>query len=210
MKQVSLKRNYLLRRILVSILGTFVAAVGIQCIVASGLGADAVSTFILGIMNFLPLRFGTLSILFNAIILFVIYFSKRELIGLASLINSFGLGIFLNMLDALGVLTSTSGALSFVAVVAGTLLFGIGTGTYLLTNAGAGAYECLMVVIKQLLKLSTKTARILLDGSFMLIGFLLGGTVGVGTVLIVLLLGPTLDASMKILPKVFSFLRFDQ
>lgn len=208
MKKVSLKNNFLIRRILVSVIGTFIAALGIRCIVASTLGADAVSTFLLGVGHFLPLRFGTLSILFNTLILVLIYLLKRELIGLSSIINSFGLGIFLNLLEDFGILVSIPEQLHLVAVIIGPILFGIGTGIYLLTNSGTGAYECLMVLVIQKLHLSTKLGRILLDGSFMLAGFLLGGPVGIGTVIIILLLGLSLDMTMKYLPQWLNILKF--
>lgn len=202
MRKVTLKNNSLSRRLMVAIIGTFIASIGIQLIVASGLGADALSTFFLGLMHFLPVRFGTLSMLFNGGVLILIYFSKKELIGLASIINSFGLGIFLNLLDSLGILSALPAGFHFLGIASGTILFGLGTGMYLLTNAGAGAYECLMVLTTQKLKLSTTAGRILLDGSFMLAGFLLGGPVGVGTILIVVLLGPVLDLTMKQLPQI--------
>lgn len=181
--------------------GTFIATVGIKLIVMSQLGADALSTFILGLMQHLPLQFGTISIIINGLILLLTYFKKREIIGVASIINSFGIGIFMNLLDSLFVSQAINQPFRLPAVILGAFLFALGTAIYLLVDAGSGAYECLMNLIQDQFKLTVKTARIIQDGSFMLLGFLLGGPIGVGTIIILILVGPMLDRMLQVLPK---------
>ncbi len=174
---------------------------GVRLIVVSGLGADAISTLVLGILQHVPLKFGTVSMLFNGIVLVIIFFYDRKMIGLGSLINSFGLGFCLNLLDGLGWLHTIPEDAGYFAIIAGAIIFGIGTGIYLLADDGSAAYESLMVLLKRLLKSSVKTARIVLDGSFFLAGFLLGGQIGWGTLLVLLLMGPSLEVTLNLLPK---------
>ncbi|KAF1304878.1 MULTISPECIES: YczE/YyaS/YitT family protein [Enterococcus] len=201
--------NRLSTRILLTIVGTFLVALGIRLIVLSQLGADALSTFILGVIHHLPVQFGTVSLLINSLILVIVFFRNKELIGLASLINSFGIGLFLNLFDWLGKAQHLPEGTHYLAVIAGPILFALGTALYLLTNMGSGAYECLMMVVKNQFHLSVRTARILLDGFFMIVGFLLGGTIGIGTLLVLFLLGPTLEFFLQQLPKRVSFFKFD-
>lgn len=201
MKQLTLKRNRLADRVFLSLIGTLIVAVGIRLIVLSALGADALSTFILGILNHFSLQFGTVSLLINIVILIVVFFNNRQMIGLASLINSFGIGIFLNLFDWLKILQNLPQGFHYAAVFVGPVLFALGTALYLLTNTGSGAYECLMVLVKNRLGWSVRAARIFLDGIFMLIGFLLGGPVGIGTIIVLVLLGPTLDFFLRKLPE---------
>ncbi|MFV0557552.1 MAG: YczE/YyaS/YitT family protein [Enterococcus sp.] len=203
MKQLSLGRNRLLTRIWLALFGTFLVAIGIRLIVLGNMGADALSTLILGLMNHAPWQFGTFSLLINILILIVTFFKNREMIGIASLINSFGIGLFLNGFDFLGILQKLPHNYHLLGVILGTSLFAFGTALYLLTMSGSGAYDCLMVQLKNQFKLSIRAARILLDGTFMLIGFLLGGTVGLGTVIVLVLLGVLIDWFMVHLPKFF-------
>lgn len=182
--------------------GTFIATVGIKLIIMSQLGADALSTFILGLMQHFPLLFGTFSIMINSCILVLTYVKKREIIGVASVINSFGIGIFMNILDSLITVQAVPRAMGVPTVLLGAFLFALGTAIYLLADEGAGAYECLMTLIQDRFNLSVKTARIIQDGSFMLLGFLLGGPIGIGTILILALVGPMLDRLLQVLPKI--------
>lgn len=194
-------------RVILALVGTFLVALGIHLIVLSQLGADALSTFILGIIKYLPLQFGTISLSINILVLIVVFFRERQMIGIGSIINSFGIGIFLNILEWSGFTTLPKGTHFFV-IILGTVLFAFGTALYLLTQTGSGAYECLMMLVRNQFRLSIHTARILLDGFFMIVGFLLGGTVGIGTVFVLFLLGPILDFFLQRLPKRFKFLRF--
>ncbi|MBO1307584.1 YitT family protein [Enterococcus sp. 669A] len=198
-------KEHLVKQFTLALVGTFIAAVGIRLIVVSGLGADAISTLVLGLMQHIPFRFGTLSLLFNAIVLVIIFFYDRRMIGIGSVINGFGVGICLNLIEAAGLLHTIPQVLEYPSILAGTIIFGIGTGIYLLANAGSAAYESLMIILQRVLKVSVKTARIILDGSFFLVGYLLGGTVGLGTIIVLVLMGPSLEFTLNHFPKLKLF-----
>lgn len=193
------------KQLFFTILGTFIAAVGVRLIVVSGLGADAISTLVLGILQHVPLKFGTVSMLFNGIILVIIFFYDRKMIGFGSLINSFGLGFCLNILDWLGILQTIPSGTGYFSIIAGSIVFGIGTGIYLLADAGSAGYESLMILLKRLLKCSVKIARIVLDALIFLTGFVLGGHIGLGTLIVLLLMGPSLELTLNQLPKLRFF-----
>lgn len=197
------------KQLVFAIVGTFIAAVGVRLIVVSGLGADAISTLVLGILQHVSLQFGTVSMMFSGIVLVFIFFYERKMIGIGSIINSFGLGFCLNLLDGMGILHTIPDGLGYPSIIAGSIMFGIGTGIYLLADAGSAAYECLMVLMKRLLKSSVKVARIVLDAIIFLAGFLLGGHIGFGTLIVLLLMGPSLEMTLNHLPKL-KFFRVQQ
>lgn len=208
-KEEKIIKPNIIKQLFFAITGTFIAAVGVRLIVVSGLGADAISTLVLGILQHIPLKFGTVSMLFNGIVLVIIFFYDRKMIGLGSIINSFGLGFCLNLLDSLGLLHTIPDGTGYLSIIAGSIIFGLGTGVYLLADAGSAAYESLMILLKRLLKSSVKTARIVLDATFFLTGFLLGGHIGFGTLIVLLLMGPSLEMTLNHLPK-FRFFRIQQ
>jgi uncharacterized membrane protein YczE len=195
----------LAKQLFFAIMGTFIAAVGVRLIVVSGLGADAISTLVLGILQHVSLQFGTVSMLFNGIILVIIFFYDRKMIGIGSLINSFGLGFCLNILDWMGILHTIPDGTGYVSIIVGSIVFGIGTGVYLLADAGSAAYESLMILLKRVMNSSVKVARIVLDALFFLTGFLLGGHIGFGTLIVLLLMGPSLEMTLNHLPKIKFF-----
>lgn len=204
MRERLIKPN-IIKQLFFAIVGTFIAAIGIRLIVVSGLGADAISTLVLGILQHVPLKFGTISMLFNGIILVMIFFYDRKMIGIGSIINSFGIGFCLNLLDWMGILHTIPDGTNYLAIITGSIVFGIGTGIYLLADSGSGAYESLMILLKRVLRSSVKVARIVLDAAFFLTGFLLGGHIGLGTLLVLLLMGPSLEFTLNQLPKLRFF-----
>lgn len=204
MRKRLIKPN-IIKQLFFALVGTFIAAIGIRLIVVSGLGADAISTLVLGILQHVPLKFGTISMLFNGIILVMIFFYDRKMIGVGSIINSFGIGFCLNLLDWMGVLHTIPDGTNYLAIITGSIVFGIGTGIYLLADSGSGAYESLMILLKRVLRSSVKVARIVLDAAFFLTGFLLGGHIGLGTLIVLLLMGPSLEFTLNQLPKLRFF-----
>lgn len=194
-----------MKQVFFALLGTFIAAVGVRLIVVSGLGADAISTLVLGIMQHVPWKFGTVSILFNGLVLMFIFFYDRKLIGIGSIINSFGLGLCLNLLDWLGLLQTIPSGIRYLVIIVGSIIFGIGTGIYLLADLGSAAYESLMILLKRGLRSSVKIARIILDAVIFITGLLLGGQIGLGTVIVLLLMGPSLEVTLNYLPKIEFF-----
>lgn len=193
------------KQLFFTIAGTFIAAIGVRLIVVSELGADAISTFVLGILQHVPLRFGTVSILFNGIILVIVFFYDRKMIGFGSIINSFGLGVCLNILDWSGLLHTIPKGTAYLTIIVGSIIFGIGMGLYLLADAGSAAYESLMILLKCALKSTVKSARIILDACFFCTGFLIGGKIGLGTLIVLLLMGPSLELTLNKLPKISFF-----
>ena len=94
---------------------------------------------------------------------------------------------------------------SYLVIIIGSIVFGFGTGIYLLADSGSAAYESLMILLKRMLKSSVKVARIVLDAIFFLTGFLLGGHIGLGTLIVLLLMGPSLEFTLNQLPKLKFF-----
>lgn len=190
---------FIVRKTGMTFLGTALMALGIKSIVASGRGADALSTLILGVQQHVNVRFGTLSMLFSVLILLAMFFKKRELLGIGSIINSFGVGLFLNLFDYLFTFPTVETWLAQLGYsVVGTLGFGIGTACYIIANFGIGSYDCLMLLIQEKLGCSTKVARILLDGFLIGTGVILGAPFGFGTIIVLGLLGPTIEETIKI------------
>lgn len=198
------KSKNLLLRIGQAFLGTFIASLGIYCLVQSTYGTDALSTLILGIMKHFSVSFGTLSMAFNVLILliFMLFFKEqRRLVGIGSVINGLLIGVFVNIFTYFHLFNELPSAVKYSFVIIGPIIFGIGTGIYLGAELGMAALELLMTIISKAFKLSIKVSRILMDFLFIFIGFLLGGPVGVGTISVLILLGPVIELTYNKIKK---------
>jgi uncharacterized membrane protein YczE len=83
-----------------------------------------------------------------------------------------------------------------VALLAvGLACFGIGTALYIGAGVGAGPRDSLMLVGSRRTGFRVGVVRAALESSALLVGFALGGHVGVGTVVFALLIGPSVEAS---------------
>ena len=90
-----------------------------------------------------------------------------------------------------------------LAIIA-VLTVGLGGGIYLVANLGAGPRDGLMVGLQKKTNLPIATVRAFLEITVMSIGWYLGGTVGVGTLLFALGIGPSVALSLFIVGKSFN------
>ena len=89
-----------------------------------------------------------------------------------------------------------------LAIVA-VLIVGFGGGIYLVSNLGAGPRDGLMVGLQQKTSLPIAGVRAFLEITVMSIGWYLGGTVGVGTLLFALGIGPAVALGLFLVGKMF-------
>jgi uncharacterized membrane protein YczE len=87
------------------------------------------------------------------------------------------------------------------AVLLGLALAGIGSGLYLTTNLGPGPRDGMMTGIHQRTGWPVARVRLGIEVLVLIIGWFLGGTVGLGTVLFAILIGPFVGYGLKIVGK---------
>lgn len=195
----------MLKRIFKTFLGSFIVSAGIVILLHANAGADPLGVLILGIINQFGdfagrNTFGILSMSLGLMFITIAFFIDRTKVGIGSLINSLSIGSFINFLYALNfdLLIPNIPLFSFII---GPVVMGIGLAVYLSAGLGAGSAEAIMVILDDRLFIDLKFIRILQDASFVLIGLLLGATFGWGIVSSVLLIGPTIEMTLKIINK---------
>ena len=91
----------------------------------------------------------------------------------------------------------------FLAVAA-VLTVGLGGGIYLIANLGAGPRDGLMIGLQKKTNLPIAVVRATLEITVMSIGWYLGGTVGLGTLLFAFGIGPAVALSLYVVGKIFN------
>jgi uncharacterized membrane protein YczE len=157
-------------------------------LVRSGLGLDPWDVLHQGLARHLGLAIGTVVVLVSAVVL-LLWIPLRQWPGIGTLSNAVLIGVFMNL--ALQWLP-TGGPLAarIVEMAGGIALCGIATGMYIGANLGPGPRDGLMTGLARRTGRSIRLVRTGIELTVLLIGWLLGGTVGVGTVLFAASIGP--------------------
>lgn len=183
--------------------GLVVFAIGIVSIYESKLGLSPWDVLNQGVSKHTPLSFGTANIAIAVTILVV----ARRLdvrVRIGTVANALLVGTFVDLLlrngsvqrlahDPLGVRIGL--------LAAGILVIGLGTGLYIGANMGAGPRDSLMLGITRRVRSRVGVVRTGLEMSATLVGFALGGTVGIGTLAFALGIGPAVELSFVLIAR---------
>ncbi len=169
------------------VFGLFLFGSGSALQVKANLGLSPWEVLHQGIAVRTPLTIGVAGILVSLAVL-LLWIPLRQPLGVGTVANAILIGIFIDLV--IFVVPAPEAAIArWIALLAGIVLVGIGSGFYIGVHLGPGPRDGLMTGIARRGP-SLRLARTGVEGSALVIGWLLGGTVGVGTVLFSLTIGP--------------------
>ena len=189
-------KNQMWKRIIISLVGLILCGIGVAMFLYSGMGVDPASVFELGIGRVFGISYGTSSALINVIILLIVFFIDKSFINISSVIAIFGIGYtadFVRKILTILVQGEIHLLLKLVLILVGLFIMSCGIATYIKADLGVGAIDLISEIISRKTKVQYRLVRVIGDTAFVVIGYILGGTVGVGTVVAALLTGPTVQ-----------------
>lgn len=137
------------------------------------------------------IQLGTVSIIVGAIVL-LLWIPMREKPGVALVPNILLIGVFTNIGMAL-VQSASSAFLRSAWLITGILLASFGSALYLGSQLGAGPRDGLMLGLSRKTGWSVGRTRTGLEVLVLIVGWILGGAVGIGTVISALTIGPAIQ-----------------
>lgn len=182
-------------RIFLSLLGVLMIGVSISFSRLANLGTDSFTTLNLGLSYFFDISYGTNSVFTNTIGLIFVFFLAKHLIGIGSLFNIFLVGYVADF--GIFVITNQFGEwfplwtrVLFGAL--GLLILSVGASIYIVAEKGLSPYDALPIIIEERSngKISFQVARIATDLLSIFIGFSLGATIGVISIVSSFFMGP--------------------
>lgn len=183
------------RRALQLVAGLVAYGVSIGMMVRADLGLSPWDVFHQGLARRTGIAVGTAVILVGAAVL-LLWIPLRERPGIGTVSNVVLVGAAANVtLDLLD--TPSHPWLRWGLLVGGILLCGVATGAYLGAHLGPGPRDGLMTGLARRGQ-SLRVVRTVLELTVLAVGFLLGGTVGPGTVLFALLIGPVVHVTIPL------------
>jgi len=162
--------------------------VGISLQIESQLGNPPWDTFHQGVANQVGLGIGTVIILTGIALLVLFWIPLRQKPGIGTVLNALEIGLVANLaLDAIPSVESL--VLRITMLVGGILLVALGSALYIGSGLGPGPRDGIMTGLAAR-GIRIRVARTFIEVTVLVVGWLLGGQVGVGTVLFAVAIGP--------------------
>jgi uncharacterized membrane protein YczE len=192
-----LRAGRTVRRLVQLLVGLVLYGVSMAMMLRAGLGLDPWDVFHLGVARNLPLSFGTVVIVVGALAL-LLWIPLRQWPGLGTIANVVVIGLATD--GALAVLDAPSGLPARVALLlGGIVLNGLAGALYIGSQFGPGPRDGLMTGLVLRTGLSIRLVRTSLELTVLAVGWLLGGVVGLGTVLYAVAIGPIVQVFLPLL-----------
>ena len=197
------------KKLLFYLIGIAIACLGVTFIIKSNAGAGPQDVVLLVLADKTGFTFGTWVILSQAIFLLVsaLILGKRPqfesmitMIVWGVIVDFWGEIIFRDL--SLWLETPFS---RWICFLIGVLLIGIGVGIYLTANLPAMPYDGLMVGLCEKFRINLMVSRTILEGIFIILGIVIGGQIGVGTIVLVLSIGTLIQFFNGLAYKMFHF-----
>ncbi|HEX5335452.1 MAG TPA: hypothetical protein VFW55_06195 [Propionicimonas sp.] len=182
------------RRLPQLLLGLVLYGWSMAMLIRSGLGLDPWDVFHQGLANHLPITFGQVTILVGALVL-LLWIPLRQRPGIGTVLNVFVIGLAADAgLAAIPAVTGLPGQIAML--LGGVVANGLAGALYVGARLGPGPRDGLWVALTKRTGHSIRVVRTVLEVTIVAIGWLLGGVVGVGTVVYALAIGPIVQFFM--------------
>lgn len=189
------------RRLLKLNLGLVLFGTGLWLGLVAELGVGPWDVLTGGLSQQLGVRFGLTAVGVSVVVL-LIGLAARVRPGIGTLLNVVVIGVVIDVLLATPLLSGLDEQplpLRLAATLLGIASVAAGSALYLGAHLGPGPRDGLMVALHLRTGWRVGTARAVLEGVVLLLGVLLGGPVGVGTVLFALGIGPAVQVAFRVL-----------
>jgi uncharacterized membrane protein YczE len=196
-------RGGLAARLTSLVVGLFLCACGVVAFLEAGLGLPPWDVLHQGLAEQTFLSFGAANLVVSLAVL-VVAAAARARIGLGTVLNALLIGTFviaLTDVPAVEDLSEASLGGRIVLMVGALGLFGAGSALYIAPDLGAGPRDSLMLVASRRLHVRIGVSRTALELLALLLGWVLGGTVGIGTLVFALGIGPSVELSFRLLAR---------
>ena len=184
------------RRVIQLLIGLYLYGAGIAFLVRSALGAASWDVLTQGISHHVSLSFGTISVIVGGVVL-LLWIPMRQKPGIGTVLNALLVGpaadVSLALIPETGVLWVR---IAYIAL--GIVGVGLATGLYIGSRFGPGPRDGLMTGLHRVSGVAIWKVRVAIELIVVAIGWVLGGTVGVGTIAFAVFIGSVCQLFLRI------------
>lgn len=187
-------KKYLTRKIVMMCISVVMMGISVTLFKQSNFGTDPYTCMNLGISDAIHMSFGLLQLCINCLLLIFVFFLAKHLIHIGTLVNMAGVGFLVDIFSSIFVKlfgeTVDSLPVRILLMLTGVVLLSLAASLYFTAGLGVAPYDAMSFIITERSKINYRWCRIFTDVLCTIIGFLLGSTVGVGTVITAFFMGP--------------------
>ncbi|HET8795868.1 MAG TPA: hypothetical protein VFM62_05780 [Arthrobacter sp.] len=178
-------------------LGLFLYGSAIALMVRANIGSSPWDVFGQGLSRTVGISFGLATIVISGMVL-LLWIPLRERLGFGTVANAILVGVFAD-LAMLVLSTPQHLALQSLMFLAGLLMLALASALYIGAGMGPGPRDGLMTGLVRVTGKRVWMVRTSLELVVVVIGWLLGGVVGIGTLIFALTIGPLIQQALKLL-----------
>lgn len=188
MKRSGMTGPMWMRRFIQLVAGLSTFGLGAALMVRAYLGLDPWNVFHQGLAGLSGLSLGVLSIL-SGVVVMLLWIPLRQKPGVGTIMNILVIGLTLDLFLWL-IPEFENWPVRGGALLGGVVLTGIGSAAYIGAGMGTGPRDGLMIGLNRKFGWSIRASRMMIEVVVLVVGWLLGGVVGIGTVAFALAIGP--------------------
>ena len=181
--------------------GLILFGLGEGLLIVSFTGASPWSVLAQGISLNVNLSIGTITFLISIAVL-ILWIPLGQKLGMGTIFNALIIALMIDLCIKF-VPTPSNYINQIILAIISVITVGIGGGIYLVSNLGAGPRDGLMIGLQKITNFPIAAVRATLEISVVSVGWYLGGTVGIGTLLFAFGIGPCVALGLYLVDKIF-------
>jgi len=181
------------------VFGLFLFGLGESLLITSGAGVGPYTVLAQGISNHTDWSIG-LSTFVISIFVLLMWIPLKQKPGMSTILNAFIIALTIEF-SVIFLPGPDTYPMQNCQVVVGVLIIGIGSGFYLIANLGAGPRDGLMIGLQKKTNLPIYSIRTIIEVSVVIVGWLMGGVVGLGTAIFAFGIGPSVALGLSMVGK---------
>lgn len=183
------------------ILGTALLSLGITLNVRANFGADPLTTACVGLCDIFNLSLGVINLFMSGSQIVIGYILEKRNVTVFTFLSVLLVSLFIEITGFI-IPVGTSLIYRIICLFFGVMLYAFGIAYQQGVNIGYNNYDVAVFGVMKVTKIkSYKVVRWIFDGIYLVIGFILGSTIGVGTVVVLLFTGILVELFVKLLKK---------
>ena len=187
-----MRKDRILLRIMMIVVGSVVAAYGITLAIHAGFGGATLAILWQGLSVTCGITIGEASfVAAGGMILFTLFYDRKQ-IHIGTVLYQVIYSSCIDLFAGVHVYSARS-EINFVLMLLGVVVFSVGTGVYATASLGRGSYEAVTFALAERNHWQIKLVRMALDVLMVVLGVLLGGQFGACTIATICISGPVIQ-----------------
>lgn len=187
-----MRKDRILLRIMMIVVGSVVAAYGITLAIHAGFGGATLAILWQGLSVTCGITIGEASLAAAGVMILFTLFYDRKQIHIGTVLYQVIYSSCIDLFAGVHVYSAHS-EINFVLMLLGVVVFSVGTGVYATASLGRGSYEAVTFALAERNHWQIKLVRMALDVLMVVLGVLLGGQFGACTIATICLSGPVIQ-----------------